>query len=86
VTGSDNEEVVLRGIGPSLAASGISAADLLPNPKIELHDSTGALLATNDNWMDDPQKDQIISKGLAPDNALESALLAELPPDFTRPS
>jgi len=82
VTGSDNEEVVVRGIGPSLEGSGITPADLLPNPKIELRDSTGALLATNDDWMDDPQKDEVTSKGLAPKNALESALLAELPPGF----
>jgi hypothetical protein len=73
VTGSDTEEVVLRGIGPSLPLAGT-----LPNPKIELHDSTGALVATNDNWMDDPQKDAITSLGLAPNNALESALLAQL--------
>ena len=82
VTGSDNEQVVVRGLGPSLADAGLPAADLLPNPKLELHDSTGALLATNDNWMNGAQKDEIISKGLAPTNALESALLADLPPGF----
>jgi hypothetical protein len=82
VTGSDNEQVVLRGLGPSLADAGVPAADLLPNPKLELHDSTGALIATNDNWMDGAQKDEISSKGLAPNNALESALLADLPPGF----
>ena len=75
VTGSDNEEVVLRGIGPSLPLSG-SLAD----PKIELHDSTGALIASNDNWMDSPQKDDIVGRGLAPNNNLESAVLAELAP------
>jgi len=75
VTGSGNEEVVLRGIGPSLPLDGS-----LPNPRLELHDSTGALIASNDNWMDDPQKDEIISRSLAPNNDLESALLVELPP------
>ena len=82
VTGSDNEEVVLRGIGPSLAAAGIPGADLLPDPKLELHDSTGGLIATNDNWMDGPRKDEISGKGLAPNNALESAVLADLAPGF----
>jgi len=82
VTGSANEQVVVRGLGPSLADAGLPAADLLPNPKLELHDSTGALIATNDNWMNGAQKDEIISKGLAPTNALESALLADLPPGF----
>jgi glucose/arabinose dehydrogenase len=75
VTGSDVEDVVLRGIGPSLPLAGS-----LPNPKLELHDSTGALLASNDNWMDSPQKDEIMSLGLAPDNGLESALFAQLSP------
>jgi glucose/arabinose dehydrogenase len=75
VTGSDTEEVVLRGIGPSLPLAGS-----LPNPRIELHDSTGALIASNDDWMNGPQKDEIAARGLGPDNALESALLAELSP------
>ena len=75
ITGSDTEEVVLRGIGPSLPLVGS-----LPNPKLELHDGTGALLASNDDWMNSPQKDEIISKGLAPNNALESAVLADLAP------
>ena len=80
VTGSDTEEVVLRGIGPSLQVNGVPLAGSLPNPKIELHDSTGALIASNDNWMDSPQKDEIMSLGLAPTNPLESALFATLPP------
>jgi glucose/arabinose dehydrogenase len=75
VTGSDNEEVVLRGIGPSLPLGGA-----LPNPRLELHDSTGALIASNDNWMDYPQKDEIINRSLAPNDDLESALLVELAP------
>ena len=75
VIGSDNEEVVLRGIGPSLPLAGS-----LPNPRLELHDSTGALIASNDNWMDSPQKDEIISRSLAPNDDLESALLVELAP------
>ncbi len=75
ITGSDDEQVVLRGIGPSLPVAGT-----LPNPKIELHDSTGALIASNDDWMNGPDKDQIIALGLAPNDAAESALLADLAP------
>ena len=80
ITGSDVEEVVLRGLGPSLEVNGVPLPGTLANPKIELHDSTGALMASNDNWMDSPQKDEIISRGLAPKNPLESALLASLAP------
>ena len=72
--------MVLRGIGPSIQVNGVPLAGTLPNPKIELHDSSGALIASNDNWMDSPQKDEITSLGLAPANPLESALLAELAP------
>ena len=75
ITGSDTEEVVLRGIGPSLPLEG-----LLANPRIELHDSSGALIASNDDWMNGPDKDQIAALNLAPGNALEAALLADLAP------
>jgi len=80
IVGSDDEEVVLRGLGPSLKINGVPLPGSLSNPKIELHDSTGALIASNDDWMNSPQKDEIISRGLAPENALESALLTNLAP------
>ncbi len=75
VTGSADVQVVLRGIGPSLPLAGT-----LPNPKIELHDSAGALIAANDDWMNGPDMDEIQTLGLAPNNPAESALLAELAP------
>ena len=80
ITGSDGEDIVLRGLGPSLAVNGQALEGVLPNPKIELHDGAGALISTNDNWMDGPDKDEIASVGLAPTNHLESALLAHLQP------
>ena len=80
ITGSDGEDVVLRGIGPSLSVNGQALTGLLPDPKIELHDGTGAISATNDNWMDGPDKMTIQNDGLAPKNDLESALLAHLQP------
>ncbi|MDQ3545613.1 MAG: PQQ-dependent sugar dehydrogenase, partial [Verrucomicrobiota bacterium] len=75
VTGSDDVQVVLRGIGPSLPVAGT-----LPNPKIELRDVSGALIASNDDWMNGANKDAIIALGLAPNNDAESAILAELAP------
>src|SRR5262249_10270123 len=42
VTGSYSQQVVLRGLGPSLSDNGVPVNELLSNPKIELHDSTGA--------------------------------------------
>jgi hypothetical protein len=70
-------KVVVRAIGPSLAAFGITNA--LPDPSLELHDSNGATIATNDNWKQGGQAAAIQASGLAPSNDLESALLRVLP-------
>ena len=43
-------QVVVRGIGPSLTALGVSNA--LANPTLELRDSNGALLVANNDWQD----------------------------------
>jgi hypothetical protein len=75
--GSDN--VLLRGIGPSLTAFGVSNA--LANPTLELRDSNGALIRANNDWQDDPaQAAIIIAAGLAPTNNLESGIAATLSP------
>ncbi|MDQ3117181.1 MAG: hypothetical protein M3Q86_11360 [Verrucomicrobiota bacterium] len=52
ITGLDAKEIAMRAIGPSLANSGVAGP--LADPILELHDSTGATVATNDNWMDLP--------------------------------
>ncbi len=44
--------VVIRAIGPSLATAGLS--NPLSDPTLSVYDSDGAVLATNDNWQDDP--------------------------------
>jgi voltage-gated potassium channel Kch len=76
-TGVDN--VVLRGIGPSLTAAGV--ANALADPTLELRDGDGALLASNNDWQDNPaQAAQLTAMGLAPTNALESAMTATLAP------
>ncbi len=80
VIGSEAEEVVLRGLGPSLQVNGVPLPGRLSDPKIELHDASGALLASNDNWMGSPDKNEIITLHLAPDDDLESALVAHLVP------
>jgi hypothetical protein len=76
---SGETNIILRGIGPSLAAFGVP--DALANPTLELRDSNGALIRANDNWGDDPAQAALISAaGLAPTNTLESAIAATLPP------
>jgi hypothetical protein len=76
--GIGSATVVVRGIGPSLAGAGV--ANPLLDPTLELYDSNGTLTATNDNWMESPDKQAIIDSGLAPPNDKESALLADLAP------
>jgi hypothetical protein len=81
ILGGNNgdDRIVVRGIGPSLAAVGVT--NVLANPMLELHDSNGAVLLANNNWQDDPvQVAQLNAAGLAPTNNLESALAATLSP------
>jgi plastocyanin len=79
IGGTDNKKVVLRAIGPSLSNPPFNLTGVLADPTIELHDGTGAIIATNDNWKDTQQTD-IAATGLAPTNDLESAILRSLPP------
>jgi uncharacterized Zn-binding protein involved in type VI secretion len=78
ITGSGQKRVIVRAIGPSLAQHGIT--NPLQNPTLELHDHSGAVIASNDNWMNAPNKQEIINSGLAPSNNLESAILTSLSP------
>lgn len=68
--------VVLRAIGPSLSAFGVTNA--LPDPVLTLKDVNGNTLATNDDWQSS-QGAEITATGLAPTNSLESAILTSLP-------
>ena len=77
VRGDAPKRVIIRAIGPSLADVGLT--NVLNDPTLELHDSTGALLRFNDNWQDAPNEQEIIDVGLAPAQPNESALLATLP-------
>jgi hypothetical protein len=76
---SGSDHVVIRGIGPSLAAAG--TANTLADPTLELRDSDGALMVANDDWQDDAsQAAELIAVGLAPSNNLEAGIAATLPP------
>ena len=69
--------VVVRAIGPSLADNGI--VDPLADPFLELHDANGDTIDSNDNWMDDPNMQQVNDAGLAPEDPNEAALYKILP-------
>jgi hypothetical protein len=77
IAGSDDSEVVVRALGPSLAQAGVS--DALADPTLDLHDANGALVASNDNWAD-TQEAEIQASGLAPSDAREAAIEQTLSP------
>jgi hypothetical protein len=81
--GGDNGEtakIVVRALGPSIPMSGT-----LTDPTLELRDSNGILVASNDNWKTRPdgssQQAEIEATALAPSNELESALVQTLTPN-----
>ena len=76
VTGTEPIKVIVRGIGPSLGAVGVSG--VLADPVLEVHKSDGTVI-TNDNWKD-TQQAEITASGIAPTSDLESAIIATLDP------
>jgi hypothetical protein len=82
VTGTEPKKVILRGIGPSLGAAGLSGT--LADPTLELHEPDGTVI-TNDNWKINAQTGQsqeadIRATTIPPTDDLESAIVATLPP------
>jgi plastocyanin len=73
VTGTEPKRVIVRAIGPSLPLSGA-----LADPTLELRDSAGALIRSNDNWRSD-QEQEIMQTTIPPTNDLEAAIVATLP-------
>ncbi len=78
VTGFAPKDIVLRAIGPSLDDLGVSGS--LPNPVLTLYDSTGAIVASNDDWTNNASATTIQLNGLAPGSAREAAILQNLAP------
>jgi uncharacterized protein GlcG (DUF336 family) len=86
VQGTAPKSVIVRAIGPELSAFGIPNA--LADPTLELHNGTGALIASNDNWqttvfggiITGNQVSAIQGSGHAPTQPSESAIIATLPP------
>lgn len=78
ITGTQSKKVILRAVGPSLAALGIAGA--LANPTMELRNSTGGLVTANDDWQRSAQASEVTASGVAPTNPLEPAIVATLSP------
>ena len=86
VQGTSAKRVIIRAIGPELSQFGVP--NPLANPTLELHNATGALIGSNDNWQTTiiggvitrSQVADIRNSGHAPSDPSESAIIAELPP------
>ena len=76
--GDGSKRILVRAIGPSLASAGVTGA--LADPSLQLVDSTGQVVAANDDWMNGGQMEAIIATTLAPNDQRESALIAPLLP------
>ncbi len=68
--------ILVRALGPSLTGSGVPGA--LQDPTLEVFNSSGVLIATNDNWKAS-QPAQIQATGIALSNDREAAILMRLP-------
>src|SRR5205823_9395595 len=86
VQGTEPKRVIIRALGPELTPFGIT--DPLADPTLELHDGTGALIASNDNWVrtiiggiiTSDQVAEIRDSGYAPGDVREPAMIVDLPP------
>ena len=86
IEGSGPKTVIVRAIGPELTQFGVPNA--LADPILDLHNSTGALIASNNNWqttvisgiITSDQVSAIQNSGHAPSEPSESAIIATLQP------
>jgi hypothetical protein len=84
VQGTTPKKVIIRAIGPELGQYGVP--NQMADPTLELHDGSGALIASNDNWqttviggiITNNQVGDIQNSLHAPGDARESAIIADL--------
>lgn len=70
--------VLIRALGPSLTALGVSP--VLADPKLQLFQQDHTLLRENDNWQSAPNASDIVATTIPPTNPQESAILIRLEP------
>jgi len=88
VEGPQAKRVIIRAIGPELSAPPFNIPNALANPTLELHNGSGALIGSNDDWQHTiiggiitrNQVADIQNSGHAPADPSESAIIADLQP------
>jgi cyclophilin family peptidyl-prolyl cis-trans isomerase len=78
ISGTAPKRLMIRGIGPSTGLSGA-----LADPVLELFNSSGAMIASNNNWGDAANRQDIVDTGIPPTSPNESAILTTVPTDPT---
>jgi uncharacterized delta-60 repeat protein len=72
-------KVLVRALGPTLSDFGVSGA--LANPTLDLVNSSGTVIRSNNDWKDDaPQRALVEAAGLAPNHDQETALVETVAP------
>lgn len=76
----NSTRIAVRALGPSLSDFGLSS--VLQDPTLELRDSNGSLLVSNDNWTDEAASAaELTANGLALPNPKESGIFSgHMPP------
>jgi hypothetical protein len=72
----ESNTVVIRAVGPSLAAAGVTAP--LSDPILTIYDSNGDAVANNDNWQDGVSAGDLTARALAPTDDVEAAIILRL--------
>jgi cyclophilin family peptidyl-prolyl cis-trans isomerase len=73
MSGASSKRLAIRALGPS---TGLPSP--VANPVLELHDAS-TTIASNDNWGDAPNDQEIIDAGLNPSSPNESVILLTVP-------
>jgi hypothetical protein len=85
IEGASAQRVLIRGVGPTLAAASFNIAGALPNPRLTLYQGS-AVVKTNDDWFRDADaaliRDAAAKAGAFPLGAqsLDAAMLVYLTP------
>ena len=76
IKGTKPKKIAIRAIAPSLSQYGVTGS--MADPVLELHDGSGAIVTSNDNW--NSYRQVVISSGLAPIDEHESVIITTLGP------
>lgn len=78
ILGSEPKKVILRGLGPSLTSNGQPFPGRLDDPTLELHNSDGVIIASNDDWKSNQA--EVEQTGIPPTDDREPAIVMTLDP------